>query len=91
VQVAHCICSRTLVLLLLLLVLIAGAAKADETAAETAAAGGELQPYVNAQQQYKLSVPAGWDRKDKAGACASSTHVLVPMHMSLWTACCTLT
>jgi hypothetical protein len=56
-------------------VLNAGAAVAEDAAA-AAAAGGELQPYVNAQQQYKLSVPAGWDRKDKAGACSSSTRVL---------------
>uniref|UniRef100_A0A383VVC7 PsbP C-terminal domain-containing protein n=1 Tax=Tetradesmus obliquus TaxID=3088 RepID=A0A383VVC7_TETOB len=43
-----------------------GAAVADEAAA--GAAAGELQVYVNSQQQYKLSVPAGWDRRDKAGA-----------------------
>ncbi|KAF6253045.1 PsbP-domain-containing protein [Scenedesmus sp. NREL 46B-D3] len=46
----------------------AGAAVADEATTGTTIAGGELQAYVNAQQLYKLSVPAGWDRKDKAGA-----------------------
>jgi hypothetical protein len=71
------ICLGTLVLHLLWLVLVAGAAVAEEAAAGTAVAGGELQPYVNAQQQYRLSVPAGWDRKDKAGAGASGTHALV--------------
>lgn len=52
-----------------LVYLPAGAAVADEAAA--GAAAGELQVYVNSQQQYKLSVPAGWDRKDKAGAAAT--------------------
>ncbi|KAF8072357.1 putative sugar phosphate/phosphate translocator [Scenedesmus sp. PABB004] len=32
------------------------------------AAGLQLQLYANDAQQYRLSVPAGWERKDKAGA-----------------------
>lgn len=28
----------------------------------------ELEPYVNAPQSYSLGVPAGWERKEKAGA-----------------------
>jgi hypothetical protein len=87
-------------LLLLWIALIAGPAVAEEAAAGAAAAVGELQPYVNAQQQYRLSVPAGWDRKDKAGACNSIVHahavvhacscILVPMHKPSWGDCCRL-
>jgi hypothetical protein len=33
-----------------------------------AAAAPELVEYANAGQSYRMSVPAGWERKDKAGA-----------------------
>lgn len=40
--------------------------------AQDAAAGStaQLQPYTNTQQQYRLSIPADWEKKDKAGKVA---------------------
>jgi hypothetical protein len=35
----------------------------------------QLQPYVNSQQQYRMSVPTGWEKKDKAGEPTNNSHM----------------
>lgn len=49
----------------------AAAAQAEVATSISSSTAAGLTPYVNKQQQYRFSIPADWQRKDKAGKAVS--------------------